>query len=102
MFKHRIFHKLLETTMESISNKLLPGCMLLGGKGGGPGGGPPAPACGPGAPAFGGMGIAGGIAGGIDPGGGTGGNTGGGMPARKQVVIYFSTITKCPAVSGIF
>lgn len=61
--------------------------MLPGGKGGGPGGGPPPPPCGPGAPAFGGMGIEGGIEGGIDPGGGTGGKPGGGMPAQKQVVF---------------
>lgn len=57
--------------------------MFPGGKGGGPGGGAPPPACGPGAPAFGGMDIEGGIAGGIDPGGGTGGKPGGGMPAQK-------------------
>lgn len=62
--------------------------MLAGGKGGGPGGGPPPPPCGPGVPAFGGMGILGGIAGGIDPGGGTGGKApGGGMPAQKQDVF---------------
>lgn len=60
--------------------------MLAGGKGGGAGGWPPAPACGPGVPAFGGIGIEGGITGGIDPGGGTGGKApGGGMPAKKQV-----------------
>ncbi len=62
--------------------------MLPGGKGGGPGGGPPPPPCGPGAPAFGGMGIEGGIAGGIDPGGGTGGKPGGGIPAQKKGRIY--------------
>ena len=69
-----------------IFNKLLPGCMLPGGKGGGPGGGPPPP-CGP-PPVFGGMAIEGGIAEGMDPGGGTGGNTGGGMPANKESCTY--------------
>lgn len=65
----------------------LPGCMLPGGKGGGPGGTPPPP-CGPGPPADGGIPIEGGIFGGIDPGGGTGGKApGGGMPAKKQVVF---------------
>lgn len=67
------------------SNKPLPGCMLPGGKGGGPGGGPPAP-CGPGVPAVGGMAMFGGIVGGIEPGGGTGGKApGGGRPAQRQV-----------------
>lgn len=59
--------------------KLLPGCILPGGKGGGP---PPTPC---GAPADGGIPIEGGIDGGIDPGGGTGGNApGGGRPAHTQ------------------
>lgn len=59
---------------------ILPGCMLPGGKGGGPGGRPPPPC---GAPALD-MANEGGIVGGIVPGGGTGGNPGGGMPAEKH------------------
>lgn len=62
---------------------ILPGCMLPGGKGGGPGGRPPPPC---GAPALGGMANEGGIVGGIVPGGGTGGNPGGGMPAEKHTL----------------
>lgn len=58
---------------------ILPGCMLPGGKGGGPGGRPPPPC---GAPALD-MANEGGIVGGIVPGGGTGGNPGGGMPAEN-------------------
>lgn len=63
-----------------IKHFILPGCMLPGGKGGGPGGRPPPPC---GAPPLGGMANEGGIAGGIVPGGGTGGNPGGGMPAEN-------------------
>lgn len=65
----------------------LPGCMLPGGKGGGPGGGAPAPPCGPCVPAAGGMPIAD-IDGGIDPGGGTGGKApGGGIPTQRGVLL---------------
>lgn len=70
---------------------ILPGCMLPGGKGGGPGGRPPP--CG--APALG-MANEGGIAGGIVPGGGTGGNPGGGMPAEnthQSVTLLIWVIT---------